>query len=384
MQQPGALAGARQRRGVHPTGNFKRKPIPRQSAKLGHLWRLLGGNFIGRTKVTVVTSVGKIGRIVDDSLAYLILDETPDAHGKTLCFTPNVLDTYRGQAFAEYGISSGTIVSVDWDLDAEIVSRIAIGPEALAEARRSAFAFRNGAAPQDKPRQTSEQPQSPQIELDPDQDPNGKAIILNALPQQTREFGKIVDTALLLPGDLMLAREIKPDRTSETIVQTQKQGGYHDHDARWTHAAMYLGDGMSIIEATFDSLAEGGSVRVTNLYQYAQRAHALRFRRSKFISDDRQRWRLCIRAMTRLGKPYSFMEAVGIWFNIVVRGRGFFSEDMRRSANDAIICSLLYADAYGEAIRRSLGEREGICVPAWLSASDEFEDVGVAWLRIVR
>jgi hypothetical protein len=338
--------------------------------------------LLGDIKVTVVTSVGTIGRIVDNSIAYLTLDE----HGQTLCFAPDVLDNYRGQSFAEYGISPGIVVSIDWDEVAEIVSRVAIGPQAVAdaEARRSAFASRKKPASGDQSDPNRERIQSPQIELHPDQDPQGRAIILTALPQQTRQFGKIVSTAPLLPGDLILAREVRPELISETIVQTQKQGGYHDHDARWTHAAMYLGDGANIIEATFDSVVRGGSVRVTNFFEYAQGAHALRFRRSKFISDDRLRWSLCIRAMMRLGKPYSFMEAVGIWLNIALRGRGFFSEEMRRSADRAIICSLLYSDAYGEAVRRSLGEREGVCVPAWLSGSDEFDDVETNWLKIGR
>jgi hypothetical protein len=336
---------------------------------------------LGEAIVTTVTSIGTIQRIVDNSLAYLTLIE----HDKTLCFAPSVLESYRGQAFEEYGISPGATVAVDWDVDAEIVSRVAIGPEALAEAevRRSAFSFRERRRSEDPSPETYEHSETPQNELDPAQESGGKTVILNALPLKTRQFGKIVDTAPLLPGDLMLAREKEPDRISREIVGTQKKGGYHDDDARWTHAAMYLGDGASILEATFDSIAQGGSVRVTNLFEYSQGAHVLRFRRSRFISDDRQRWQLCIRAMTRLGKPYSFAEAAGIWFN-VLRGRGFFSDDMRRSVDDAVICSLLYSDAYGEAVRRTLGERVGVCVPAWLSGSEEFVDAGTRWLKIAR
>jgi hypothetical protein len=78
------------------------------------------------------------------------------------------------------------------------------------------------------------------------------------------------------------------------------------------------------------------------------------------------------------------MEAAAIWINVVLRDRGFYNDEMRRFVDGAVICSLLYADAYGEAIRRVLGEREGVCVPAWLSGSDEFEDVETNWVGIGR
>jgi hypothetical protein len=327
-------------------------------------------------------SIGEIGRVVDNSLAYITLD----GDDKTLCFSPNVLDRYQGQSFAEYGITTGAKVSVEWNSDAEVVNRVAIGSQALADAdsRRSAFGSKEHPK-NDKKASSERQEEMPaQIELHPAQEPRGTANIFSALPKETRAFGKIVNTADLLPGDLMLAREIEPDNISRMIANTQEGGGYHQQDTRWTHAAMYLGDGANVVEATFDSILKGGSVRVTNLFKYSQGAHALRFRRSHYVADDRQRWRLCIRAMTRLGKPYDFKEAAAIFIKVVLRGDGFFSDEMRRFVDGAVICSLLYSDAYGEAIRRVLGEREGVCVPAWLSGSDEFEDVKTNWASIGR
>jgi hypothetical protein len=294
-----------------------------------HSYNLIAGD----AKVRSVISIGEIGRIVDNSLAYLTLD----GGDKTLCFSPNVLDRYQGQSFAEYGITTGTKVSVEWNSDAEVVNRIAIGPKALADAESRRSAFASEEHPKSDKKESSKQGEGPlaQIELHPAQEPNGKATIFSALPKETRAFGKIVNTAELLPGDLMLAREIEPDDISKMIVTTQQGGGYHELHTRWSHAAMYLGDGASVIEATFDSILKGGSVRVTNLFKYSQGVHALRFRRSRYIADDRQRWRLCIRAMSRLGKPYNFMEAAAIWINVVLRDRGFYSDEMRRFVDAA-------------------------------------------------
>jgi hypothetical protein len=192
-----------------------------------------------------------------------------------------------------------------------------------------------------------------------------------------------VDTSALAPGDLVLTSELEPDKISSLIVGVQKQGGYHHDDARWTHAAMYVGDGTSVVEATFDSVREGGDVRLTNLDEYCKGQHMLRFRRSRYIHDTQLGWKVCVRAFSRLKRPYSFAAAARLWFDVVIRGGGFF-DDKERPVSKAVICSTLYADSYNEATRRLLGEVSGVCVPAWLSCSDEFEDVQPEWLSIGR
>jgi hypothetical protein len=221
-----------------------------------------------------------------------------------------------------------------------------------------------------------------QIELHPGSAATSKASAARALPQATRRFGKLVNSTVLKPGDLLLSRELNPDRISTHITTVQVEGGYEEIDGRWTHAAMYVGDDSNVVEATFDGLTSGGSVRLTSLDTYCEGAHALRFRRSKFVKDDRDGWRVCIRALSRLKEPYSFVHLVEMWFNVVFRGKGFYSDERYGHAADAIVCSTLYADAYNEALRRSLGEVNGLCVPAWLSASDEFEDLDVPWTRL--
>jgi len=162
----------------------------------------------------------------------------------------------------------------------------------------------------------------------------------------------------------------------------QQKGGYHPDDAMWTHAAMYVGDGASIVEATFDNLREGGDVRLTNLDDYCTGKHVLKFRRSRYVTDTQLGWKVCVRAFSRLKKPYSFAAAARMWFDVAIRGNGFY--DQERPVSKAVICSTLYADSYNEATRRLLGEVSGVCVPAWLSGSDEFEDVQPEWLSIGR
>ncbi len=178
----------------------------------------------------------------------------------------------------------------------------------------------------------------------------------------------------------MLTRDLNPEWTGKLISEVQTKGGYAEHDARWSHAAMYVGDGAHVVEATFDSPMSGGNVRLTSLDDYCQGQASLRFRRSRFITSDVEGWKLCVRAMSRLRLPYSFAKAIDMWFRVVIRKTGFYDEQEKYPVSKAVICSTLYADSYNETTRRSLGEVGGACVPAWLSVSDEFEDVKPQWL----
>jgi hypothetical protein len=326
---------------------------------------------------TVVRSLAKVERLVGDSLAYVSINDGR----RTLSFIPSVIKDYGGESFEELQIVEGATVGVDWLASSGIVTNVSVASKPQPGVR----GFRSGAKADRLPTRPSNKrgvAANVQLELHPERSAKQHAAVLRALPSETRKFGKLIDTSNLSPGDLLLSRDLVPDKISSLITGVQRDGGYHVDDAKWTHAAMYVGDGASVVEATFDSLLGGGNVRLTSLDDYCQGLQSLRFRRSKYISDDREGWRVCVRAMSRLGKPYDFMEAVLMWFNVIFRGQGFFSSEMRRPTSAAVICSMLYADSYNEATRRSLGEVSGVCVPAWLSTSDEFNDVQAEWLLI--
>jgi hypothetical protein len=338
---------------------------------------------------------GELVRIVDDSIAYAYLRD----YDRTMSFIPAVIDAYRGESFAELGFSVGTLVDLESQSKTGVVTRVRRTPvssgtketvrrsgETLLPNRSSQVA--HGAARREGtilPNVISlSGTGTAQRELHPDRPVTGRTAALRALPKATRAFGKLVDTSALAPGDLMLSRELKPERISQLITTVQERGGYHIDDAIWTHAAMYVGDGANLVEATFDSVQAGGDVRLTSLDEYCQGNYALRFRRSRFIPDSQFGWRVCVRALSRLKKPYDFLNAARMWFDVVIRGGGFFDDDRRYPLSKAVICSTLYADSYNEATRRVLGEVSGACVPAWLSVSDEFDDLQPEWLSIGR
>jgi cell wall-associated NlpC family hydrolase len=202
-----------------------------------------------------------------------------------------------------------------------------------------------------------------------------------AIPPRLRQFGKFVDTTTLQPGDLVLTRQTHPDYVSQSISDVQETGGYGPADSKWTHVAIYVGDGEHVVEATFDSLLGGGSVRMTSIDEYCG-DYALRFRRANVIVGAGTGWQLVVRAMARIRAPYSLIDAARMWIDVKCKGAGFWTEEKRDRARNAVICSTLFADAYNEVTRRSLGEINGTCVPAWLSMSSDFQDLRIDWCAI--
>jgi hypothetical protein len=146
---------------------------------------------------------------------------------------------------------------------------------------------------------------------------------------------------------------------------------------------VYLGDGENIVEATFEDFNWGfhGSVRMTSLDDYCHGNYALRFRRSKYVESAENGWRLCIRALSRLRQKYDFIHAAQLWWRVRIKQDTFNVGNNRQTAGEAVICSTLYAEAHNEALRRSLGEVGGACVPAYLSVSGDLDDIDVGWLR---
>src|SRR6266403_4073483 len=79
----------------------------------------------------------------------------------------------------------------------------------------------------------------------------GDWIPRTAIPQALRQFGYVPDWSAWHPGDLLLTQSPNPDKVSQQIQSTQALG-YGDRLARWTHAAVYLGDELMLCEAQID------------------------------------------------------------------------------------------------------------------------------------
>lgn len=198
-----------------------------------------------------------------------------------------------------------------------------------------------------------------------------------AIPETLRVFGKFPATKLWHPGDLILTRSTNPGPKAQWIAKTQQKGGYDASDSLWTHAAIYLGDGGRVCEATLF-----GGVHITPLSAYCG-GYVLRVRRSLLAASKDSGWMLAVNALTRLGSHYRWSEIPRLAVKALL-GKGFWGHQDRVPIKPStLICSTLYADAHARTTSQMLGEVDGTCVPAYLSQSDRLQEVDSAWARIL-
>jgi hypothetical protein len=220
-------------------------------------------------------SPGKIIRPVSDSLAFLAIENEP----RILHFEPVEMEAFwKSLPTSSDGlryVPNELSVDVDWEpASGEILNLSKASVQHLDADNEWNFSSTRSA-----------NAGTEQLELNPDRPARNRIVLHRAIPDAARNFGKLVDTTALSPGDLLLTRELEPDAISTSISDVQARGGYHPNDGRWSHAAMYLGDGDNIVEATFNNLADA-SVRITSLGEYCDGKHSLRFRRPKRIATD--------------------------------------------------------------------------------------------------
>lgn len=213
-----------------------------------------------------------------------------------------------------------------------------------------------------------------QVFLDPSEtSTNGSWKPLGPIPKTVRDFGKFPNIDQWQPGDLILVSAIEPNFISRRIIRAQENGGFSSEDARWHHAAVYIGEAR-ICEAT------GTGVKVNLLYPYIG-SHLIRVRRDQRLTPS-DGWRIAINALFRLREKYSFWTILKIAFQA---RRGFWNESVwpNFSSSRAIICSKLYADAYTFTTMRTLQNAAGETpIPAFLSNTTLLQDVDIAWYSI--
>jgi hypothetical protein len=195
------------------------------------------------------------------------------------------------------------------------------------------------------------------------------------LPSKLREFALFPNIEDWLPGDLVLTAQVKPDWVHAQITEAQLRSGFAAEDARWQHAAVYMGDGF---------LSEAGTsrVRYASIANYIG-AHLIRVRRDPNLSRD-ERWRLAIQAVVRLGEPYGFGKVFSIYRNSFSKSWGLALGAQFYKKRRSVICSQLYADAFSVVTGRLLWPHVNTPItPATLSLTQVLTDVPLHWKDIV-
>ena len=194
----------------------------------------------------------------------------------------------------------------------------------------------------------------------------------HTLPSAVRQFGYVPDFDEWLPGDLLLFSTSRPNLLQRQIVNTQVKLKYADEDARWRHAAVYIGD-------RYLCEARPGGVRYHPVVETISPYTMLRVRRDTALTQS-QRFRLAIRALMRLSQPFSYGSVFRASFRPLNPRRFVLA---LRPRERALICSQLFHEAYMEATGSILVERADIAVvPAELSAIQAFQDVKTHWVHL--
>jgi hypothetical protein len=221
-------------------------------------------------------------------------------------------------------------------------------------------------------------------ELLPSDTPRGEPWqFRRGIPTKFRKFGLYPNVDEWFPGDLILTRELQPDGISKQIRVVQDKAGYDAHSV-WTHAAIYLGDGWRICEATAEGALPLGDVRLTPLWDYCNGEQALRVRRPKASAQRRDiGWLMVIEAVQRLREKYDVAGIVKQALSIHMLSKDDFWIGGEPSKIEVpLVCSTLYADVFTRVTRRVLGEYNGMCMPGFLSIAEDFDDVPLYWREI--
>lgn len=70
-------------------------------------------------------------------------------------------------------------------------------------------------------------------------------VQIDRVPKEIRDTGLYPDLSALQAGDLLLVSPIKPPLTARMIIWAQRQV-HSEENARWMHAALYLGENLVV------------------------------------------------------------------------------------------------------------------------------------------
>jgi hypothetical protein len=204
-----------------------------------------------------------------------------------------------------------------------------------------------------------------------------------AIPQALREWGYVPDLESWHPGDLLLTKAVDPDWISKEIENIQTLG-YGDTFASWTHAAVYLGDGLMLCEAQIDPGALICGVIIAKLWDYIG-THNILVKRSRHAADRELGWAIATAAATKIGDSYDWKFILKLAAERLFVGDKIWLHDQTgKISSKALVCSSLYSTAHAYVTDVSITDRtNGLCVPAYLASEEKhLKPVQFSWRKI--
>lgn len=195
------------------------------------------------------------------------------------------------------------------------------------------------------------------------------------IPEHVRQLGYAPDITQWQPGDLILVSAVTPGLVGRAITRTQLRMGFAAADARWQHAAMYIGKDL-ICEAT------RSGVKAVHFYKYVKQPHLIRLRREPALSAA-QRLQMVVEALQMLSYQYSTRSIWRLVWRDWRRRLGLLNGPVGLTLG-ATICSQMYNDAFGLAQGQpAVFTPHWTVTPADLSRTPNLQDVtGLQWVQI--
>ena len=200
------------------------------------------------------------------------------------------------------------------------------------------------------------------------------------LPRKLQKAGYVPDIRDLQPGDLILSsRASRLDLVSRGTSLIQGWGGYFPEHARWTHAAVYLGELFMICEATRDGVRLGTllDTAASSVFRVRRGQHGAAF------IDRETGWRTALFSVAQITKNYDYSQIKELGQLAVTPGFAEYQQKPPKDGDEAAICSVVFQDAYCRAtgiLLQNTMSRE--VTPAFLSATDLLKDVPCGWRKL--
>lgn len=214
----------------------------------------------------------------------------------------------------------------------------------------------------------------PQSVIDPRNAVAGDgALSKKTLPHAARQFRLVPDVGKLLPGDLILMRDINPGIAGRLVAHAQIRAGFSQDDGCWTHATIYLYDDFLVEAVPFRG------IRARTLYLDVPH-RILRVRRRLQLTEI-ERYKIALRALRLIGSRYSLWSAFKMGWGML---SGVWNENSARRLDTVVICSNAFSDAYADITKSVLNQcpvGESV-LPAHLSATDDLVDIDIGWVSV--
>lgn len=198
------------------------------------------------------------------------------------------------------------------------------------------------------------------------------------VPIETINFGKIINPAILMAGDLILISAKKPKFISRQIQKFQRRVHPEEH-AIWHHAIVATGN-ILICESIFPK----GVVDGTYL-KYMNGNYNLKIRRIKDsvfkCPEDMimgKRTEIAVNAVTILKERYGIM-AIPSMYKSIITANTFNSRN-----TSGFICSELYVEACLRANVAISCRYPNKVTPADLCSSNRLDDVPIQWAKLTQ